>query len=279
MDIRKAWSEMIAAFTCKGMLIFYFWILVAFSVISGLIRYNLCVFAAFLFSFALIVISIIHGSLIAPFFKFINEWIFQEGERSDSFNRAYKINTYKKAWTDTNEKFSRSDMVIIIILFGIIPLLSSFVVIPNPASEKRKEYTAIGSTVLPIDGRFNLSAPFTKVTRISKNQLVATENLTAKTKDGIPITAKIEANLRLEADKGAILAFAEKREQIQEELNHRLGRAFKEVVGKYTIETLPNDLLILSHLIHQESVSFLLQGIPLVWAGEFTIDKPRIIHE
>jgi uncharacterized membrane protein YqiK len=122
-----------------------------------------------------------------------------------------------------------------------------------------------------------ISHPFASATWITPEQKIVSKSLTATTKDGVVITASVEASLKLGDDRNAILSFATRQEGIKFDINNRLEEAFKRVSASYTIDSIPNDLLILSHLIHQESLG-LLNGLPLVWNGEFSVSKPKLIY-
>lgn len=66
-DVRKALSEIAAALTCKGMLVFYFWALFAFWATSGILRENICVLFGVALSFVLIISFVLYLFLIDPF--------------------------------------------------------------------------------------------------------------------------------------------------------------------------------------------------------------------
>ena len=247
VGFKEVVKEMWGACTSKGMLVVYFWLLVIFWAITGMIRGNICVWFGFVAGVAVLLGIVIYYSVIISFFEFLHDWLMMGSGRTDSFCKAYRIGRYSPGWVPM-EPITRHDMLWFIICLGMLPLLSSFVIFVPPTNER--EYAIVGSSVLPIDSRFVLSQPLEKVLWINKEQTIVAEKLIATTKDGVLITADIEANLKLEADRGSIPSYANKRDQIEKELKDRLQVAFTLVVAGHTVETLPNDLLILSNLVH-----------------------------
>lgn len=281
LDANKALREMFSIFTSKGMVMLYFWALLVFAIVTGITRSNSMVLYAFTIGVLSILAILCDIFFVGPFFRFLKEWIFQGGEREDCFDKAFERGQYKKTitWSSQSQEITRGELLIFIIFLGIIPALSSSIILSsNLLPRGGNEYTIINDQVLPIDSEYAITSPFTPVVRIDKNQLIVAENLEARTKDGTTIAATINVNLKLDADKKVILFFKNRQMEIKGKLNERLQTAFAHVVGKYTIETLPGDLLLLSHLIHQESLN-LLEGIPLIWSGEFSVTKPKIYQK
>jgi hypothetical protein len=281
LSFKKAVREMLDVLTCKGMMIIYFWSLIAFSVITGIMRLNLMVLMGFIFTILLCLAMVLFVCFVLPFFRFLNEWLFQGGERTDCYDRAFKKGQYKpgRSYSTEESEMTKSELLFFIVMFGIIPALSSFIISANkPFTESVTEFTIVNEKVLPIDASYAISSPFAPVTRIARNQSVVAENLEAMTKDGTMIRATVNADLKLEAVKEEVLFFKNRRAEFDGKLKDRLQTAFAQVVSQYTIETIPGDLLLLSHLIHQESLN-LLEGIPLVWSGEFSVTKPKIYHK
>jgi len=189
------------------------------------------------------------------------------------FQKAFEKGKYKQRYSSDEPGLDRTCLLILTLLFGIIPMVSSTIIQPPLG-----KIAVVGNMVLPIDSTHAITSPFAPVTWIQCDNKIFAKTLTAKTSDGVTVTANIEANLSLSNDRGAALAYASKKDEIDKQLNKCLTLAFEKVIRSHTLETLPNDLLILSHLVHQESLG-LLNGLPLVWNGEFSVSKPKLIYK
>ncbi len=274
-SIQNAIREIADFLACRGMLIFYFWELVGMAVVSGIMRENFNVVAGFIIGFLILVAIFVWMFLITPYYRFLRDWLFQGDERTDAFQKAFKMGKYKQRYDYNSDEPvpDRTYLLILTLLFGIIPMLCSTIIQPSLG-----KIAVVGNMVLPIDSTHAMTSPFAPVTWIQRDNKIFANTLTAKTSDGVTVTANIEANLSLSSDRNAAMIYASKKDEIDKQLNNRLASAFEKVIKSHTLETLPNDLLILSHLVHQESLD-ILGGLPLVWNGEFSVSKPKLIYK
>lgn len=263
------------ALCSRGMLIFYFWVLAAINICSGIYRHNGMVLSGYFVGLLLVLIHFgPYEHIIAPCFNYLKHRIIDGMDHE----KARKFTGYdfqiREPWNGPFYLPERAHVYLIVVL-GIIPLLFSTITNTSYNFFERAKYAVVSGKVLPLDGKYVLSNPFAPVTWIMDEHMSQTSTLSAKTRDNIPIAIEVNSKLRLRPEKKAILNYTASPESVRLEFDGRLEKAFQKIAGSMDLNEIPNGPM-LTRLIYLEAINT-PEGLPLMWDREFSLTAYKII--
>lgn len=273
----KGWGiflDAIEAFFSKGRLVFILIFLILFNIVCGVRRGNTLVAIGYILCVLSMALHLtVWQRFISPLYRLI-KYIRVDKINSDSaLNKVYKTGVYaSESWCRSWE-FPRRALVYLVMGLGIVPMLFSSVITTSFYGGK---YAIVGDKVLPLDGRFTITAPIAPVKRFKTDKIRQVTRLLATSQDLIPISLEVVSNIMIRPDRDAVKDYADHEQLYLEQFDIRLQGAFRKIVGEIDLGALPSEIWLTS-VLYRESHKF-LEGFPLVWDGKFALANFGIIR-
>ena len=265
--------------TSRGMLIFYFWALFAVNLVTGAARGNIMVWAGYGAGFASMILHLwLFNCYILPISQLFKYILIDNIDAEKAYNKVMRLGRLRReeSWQES-WVLPLSAHAYLIVVLGIVPLIfSSIITVKYPWPELRAKYAVVSEKVVPLDGTFVFSSPFAPVIWINNDRITRMATLTGHTRDNVPVAIKTESKVLVPPKREAILDYAKHGELHLDQFDILLQIAFRKVVASMDFAAIPNGPL-LTNLIYRESLK-VLDGLPLVWNGEFSLIAYSIIR-